>query len=231
MHLEGPYRFNTTLTLTAKKIGKKGVADGSLYNMYIGTGGWNRTVTLDQAEEKGLVVCVGRVVSNFLGTRFSVIHDGLPAPGGNQDTKEREKGKEVACITYQPNLFGHKGPRRMTILAPFLDDLGQSVVSSSQSSLYDIFKSGQTDQLLTLQNKDPVWNEETESFVLNFNGRVTLASVKNFQIVSDKDLDFISLQFGRVSGDTFTMDMRAPFCPIQAFGIALSSLDTKLACE
>ncbi len=120
----------------------------------------------------------------------------------------------------------------MTILAPFLDDQGRRVASPSQaSSLYETFKSGQTDQLLTLHNKDPVWNEETESFVLNFNGRVTLASVKNFQIVSDKDLDFISLQFGRVSGDTFTMDMRAPLCPIQAFGIALSSLDTKLACE
>ena len=28
---------------------------------------------------------------------------------------------------------------------------------------------------------------ETGSFVLNFNGRVTLASVKNFQVVHDND--------------------------------------------
>lgn len=28
---------------------------------------------------------------------------------------------------------------------------------------------------------------ETQSFVLNFNGRVTQASVKNFQIVHDND--------------------------------------------
>jgi hypothetical protein len=31
------------------------------------------------------------------------------------------------------------------------------------------------------------WNEETQSYVLNFHGRVTQASVKNFQIIHDGD--------------------------------------------
>ena len=58
-------------------------------------------------------------------------------------------------------------------------------------------RSGNTDEITTLYNKSPQWNEESQSFVLNFNGRVTLASVKNFQIVHDHDLDYIALQFGR----------------------------------
>ena len=32
-----------------------------------------------------------------------------------------------------------------------------------------------------------MWNEDTQSYVLNFHGRVTQASVKNFQIVHDND--------------------------------------------
>lgn len=44
-------------------------------------------------------------------------------------------------------------------------------------------------------------------------------------------VDYIVLQFGRVSGDTFTLDLQYPLSPIQAFGIALSSFDAKLACE
>lgn len=32
-------------------------------------------------------------------------------------------------------------------------------------------------------NKSPSWNEQTQSYVLNFHGRVTQASVKNFQII------------------------------------------------
>lgn len=32
-----------------------------------------------------------------------------------------------------------------------------------------------------------VWNDDTQSYVLNFHGRVTQASVKNFQIVHEND--------------------------------------------
>ena len=38
---------------------------------------------------------------------------------------------------------------------------------------------------------------ETQSFVLDFNQRVTIASVKNFQIVHDHDLEYIVIQFGK----------------------------------
>ena len=44
-------------------------------------------------------------------------------------------------------------------------------------------------------------------------------------------VDYIVMQFGRVSEDIFTMDYSYPMCAVQAFGIALSSFDSKLACE
>lgn len=43
--------------------------------------------------------------------------------------------------------------------------------------------------------------------------------------------EYVVLQFGRISEDVFTMDYRYPICPLQAFAIALSSFDSKLACE
>ena len=39
------------------------------------------------------------------------------------------------------------------------------------------------------------------------------------------------VQFGRVSEDVFTLDYKYPVCAVQAFAIALSSFDSKLACE
>ncbi|RCI03156.1 hypothetical protein CU098_012506, partial [Rhizopus stolonifer] len=93
------------------------------------------------------------------------------------------------------------------------------------------YREGGARDLLVLHNKSPQWNEETQSFVLNFNGRVTQASVKNFQIVHDNDLDYIVMQFGRVERDYFTMDFKYPMCLLQAFSIALTSFDAKLACE
>lgn len=43
--------------------------------------------------------------------------------------------------------------------------------------------------------------------------------------------DYIVLQFGRVADDAFTLDYNYPLCAVQAFAIALSSFDGKLACE
>lgn len=87
------------------------------------------------------------------------------------------------------------------------------------------------DNIVELHNKTPVWNDETQSYVLNFHGRVTQASVKNFQLVHDSDPEYIVMQFGRTSEDVFTMDYRYPLCAMQAFAIALSSFDGKIACE
>jgi tubby-related protein 1 len=46
------------------------------------------------------------------------------------------------------------------------------------------------------------------AYVLNFSGRVTMASVKNFQLVTPEAHDSIVLQFGRVAKDEFTMDFQ-----------------------
>ncbi len=65
---------------------------------------------------------------------------------------------------------------------------------------------------------------EVGAFVLNFNGRVTMASVKNFQLVDSSDpTEQVLLQFGRVQKDKFTMDFSHPLSVFQAFSICLSS--------
>ncbi|TVU19585.1 hypothetical protein EJB05_35741 [Eragrostis curvula] len=100
---------------------------------------------------------------------------------------------------------------------------------------------------LVLRNKAPRWHEQLQCWCLNFRGRVTIASVKNFQLIAASsqppagaptpsqpappDQDKIILQFGKVAKDMFTMDYRYPLSAFQAFAICLSSFDTKLACE
>ena len=114
----------------------------------------------------------------------------------------------------------------------------QSTAASSSSAASERFTA--------LVNKTPKWNEQVGAYVLNFNGRVTMASVKNFQLMihsntssgetEDGEADSGAderpcLQFGRVGKDMFTMDFGWPLSPLQAFAICLSSFDYKLACE
>lgn len=50
--------------------------------------------------------------------------------------------------------------------------------------------------------------------------------------VDEKDSEeVVIMQFGRVGDNDFTCDFQAPLSPLQAFGIALSSFDYKIACE
>jgi hypothetical protein len=84
--------------------------------------------------------------------------------------------------------------------------------------------------LMVLQNRPPWWNVEINAFVLNFGGRVSVASVKNFQLCERSNQDYIMLQFGRIAGrHSFTMDFQYPLTPLQAFAIAISSLQSKIS--
>lgn len=84
--------------------------------------------------------------------------------------------------------------------------------------------------LVALQNRPPWWNVELGSFVLNFGGRVSVASVKNFQLCERTNQDMIMLQFGRINGrHSFTMDFQHPLTAVQAFSIAISSLQSKIS--
>ncbi|KAL9394970.1 hypothetical protein Peur_014255 [Populus x canadensis] len=93
---------------------------------------------------------------------------------------------------------------------------------------------------LVLKNKAPRWHEQLQCWCLNFKGRVTVASVKNFQLVAAvepcqnvpvEEQEKVILQFGKIGKDIFTMDYRYPLSAFQAFAICLSSFDTKPACE
>jgi tubby-related protein 1 len=66
--------------------------------------------------------------------------------------------------------------------------------------------------------------------MLNFNGRVEDGSPKNFQLIQE-GCDEIILQFGKINDTSFAMDFQYPLSPYQAFGICLTSLSSKFACE
>jgi len=87
------------------------------------------------------------------------------------------------------------------------------------------FKTGHRDKMLCLINKPPTWNIALEAYVLNFSGRVTMPSVKNFQLIDPNDDANIIMQFGRVDENMFNMDISWPLSIFQAYGIAISSFN------
>ncbi|KAK6117329.1 hypothetical protein DH2020_048920 [Rehmannia glutinosa] len=228
---------------------------------------------------KGNDTYIGKLRSNFLGTKF-VVYDALHPHSGAKIAKSwstRMVGSKqmsprlhagnypVAHISYELNVLGARGPRRMHCVmdaikassikpggvAPTQTYLPITCVDSSPTIPFFRTKSNYLDKSLSghlsnqgdnsslvLRNKSPRWHEQLQCWCLNFHGRVTVASVKNFQLVASPENgvagpehDKVILQFGKVGKDVFTMDYRYPISAFQAFAICLSSFDTKIACE
>ncbi|CAI5441227.1 unnamed protein product [Caenorhabditis angaria] len=184
---------------------------------------------------------IAKVRSNALGTQFT-LYDRGHNPRKTHDTLAIRQ--ELAAVVYETNVLGFKGPRKMTILVPGLLENVKLIPSEQEpfvrksirpivdrDTLVERHRLRNLGDLVVLNNKNPVWNEDTQSYVLNFHGRVTQASVKNFQIIHENDPDYIIMQFGRVSDEHFSMDFRYPLSALQAFGIAMTSFHGKLACE
>ncbi|KAL8047740.1 hypothetical protein ABFS82_07G020300 [Erythranthe guttata] len=217
---------------------------------------------------KGTDTYVGKLRSNFVGTKF-VVYDGVPPHSAAKMAKSwstRMVGSKqispklltgnyaVAHISYELNVLGARGPRRMhcimnAIPSSAIKPGGTAPTSLDYSPTNPFFRTksdkslaihlnSQQEDSLILRNKSPRWHEQLQCWCLNFHGRVTAASVKNFQLVASSENgapgpehDKVILQFGKVGKDVFTMDYRFPLSAFQAFAICLSSFDTKIACE
>jgi hypothetical protein len=76
-----------------------------------------------------------------------------------------------------------------------------------------------------MYNKAPMWNETSQVYQLDFGGRVTQESAKNFQI------EFVGkqvMQFGRIDNNAYTLDFQYPYSAIQAFAVALANVTQRL---
>ncbi|XP_031377999.1 tubby-like F-box protein 5 [Punica granatum] len=176
----------------------------------------------------------------------------------------------IATVSYELNVLRTRGPRRMRCTmhsipvrtvqeqagesssaqtlpidmpdasVPSLSRPNGKVIIDQSPELELAGGSRERDQSLVLKNKAPRWHEQLQCWCLNFKGRVTVASVKNFQLVAASEgggiipvseQESVILQFGKIGKDIFTMDYRYPLSAFQAFAICLSSFDTKPACE
>jgi len=175
---------------------------------------------------------LGKVRGNFVGTEFTIYDNGVN-PSKKSISGPRGARRELGAVLYGANI-GANHPREMTVV----------LKGETQEGVDDIverFKRNNK-KIYVLYQKKPQWNARLKAFTLNFHGRVTMASVKNFQLVYKGDFEGeeayssnqsgkVSLQFGKKGNDKFTMDVRWPLSIYQAFAICMTSFDPKLACE
>jgi tubby-related protein 1 len=195
---------------------------------------------------------LGKLRGNFQSTEYIIYDHGKNPNSSIDDDKNDEhhggEGNnariELGSVVYAPHSsLGKGGPRSITVGISNVDEEGdpvkiwQPLYNKSNDSMLDCLKQkteeevpkSMDERLLRLESKQPAWDETMQRFFLNFNGRVTMASVKNYQL-EDANGD-VCLQFGRTGKDEFILDVQWPLSPFQAFALALSSFDSKVGCD
>ncbi|TNV86260.1 hypothetical protein FGO68_gene8617 [Halteria grandinella] len=154
---------------------------------------------------------LGIVQPNFLGTKFEVYDFGIE-PGYIQTTNLPRDflpvRKRVSTIEYDTNFFAEK-PRSFRV----------SIVEEQK---------GQHPNERHLENLAPRFNEQRGCYTLNFYGRVSKASARNFQLIeTDGDEDEIILSHGKFQRNEFNLDFRAPVNQLVGFAVSLSAIGKK----
>lgn len=172
----GPAHANNTFLIAARK--RKKNARGSNY-----------LISLDEDVgnvKKSSPTYFGKVRANFVGSEFLMYDRGRSDANEEDDDGEvnpdiKEPRKELGVILYETNVLGTKGPRKMRVVVPPVRNDG-TVAAAKEEGMLDLVKEDNYSQGFELANKAPRWNESIGAYCLNFNGRVTLPSVKNFQL-------------------------------------------------
>jgi hypothetical protein len=189
---------------------------------------------------KGTDAFLGKLRSDVCGLQWMAYGPGLNPSKADLKSKEAPAIQlvrdELVAVQYSASFWGSKpkGPRKMTMTIPRVQPNGERLVCRTLNPATEgllALTAGQSQLVESFGNKSPKWNDTIGAYVLNFNKRVTEASVKNFQLTSSSDPDTVYLQFGKVGKDAFNVDFRHPISPFQAFAICLTAFDYKLGCE
>ncbi|KAH9386681.1 tubby [Nematocida major] len=151
---------------------------------------------------------VGKLRRNIIGTKYLL----RPVKQGS-----------TGCFIKYHDLYSSAGPRMFSVYVDPLD-------TPHKKSLQERVQKN-TCEYVKMVNKPPQFNHETNSYVLNFDGRVTMPSTRNFQIIHPKDTSYISMTFGKVAENEYILDYAYPWCALDAFSVALSSFPSKFWLE
>ncbi|KAF5891668.1 tubby protein isoform X1, partial [Clarias magur] len=151
----------------------------------------NYLISIDPTDlSRGGESFIGKLRSNLMGTKFTVYDSGTNPVKSTSGLEASNLRQELAAICYETNVLGFKGPRKMSVIIPGMNMDHERVCirpRNEHETLLARWQNKSTESVIELHNKTPVWNDDTQSYVLNFHGRVTQASVKNFQIIHDND--------------------------------------------
>jgi len=128
------------------------------------------------------------------------------------------------------------GSRELAYISHHKEDLGEGQICCLDMEIPTLAQDGTVGvwcpicagqdadhECIDLTTRKPKWNARKKTLSLDFFGRCSLASAKNFQLEVAGKPDKLKLLFGKVGHDKFVLDYSRPLGMIQAFAAAVTT--------
>lgn len=130
------------------------------------------------------------------------------------------------------------GTRELCRMSHYTEMVGDGNAFCMDVELPELRKDGQSHAVCSVCGKDdvggcvlstrrPKWNSRQKTLTLDFRGRCSMASAKNFQLEAENDPSQVVLLFGKVGANKFVLDYGHPLGTVQAFAAALTATHWK----
>lgn len=209
----GRKKGNERLILIARKQSHKNGCSYHIYN--VSRGHLGGRLRKKGGNYVGKLKCSGTKIEN-------VIYN-------NEEVKEEIGAVMFAKPTIMDHMRDGAQPRKLKVVLPPCDENRvpiphKNTFSDPYAGLLGQLQSEELEEgCRKLERKEPVF--ENGNYRLNFHGRVTVPSVKNFQLVDLRDVSDVICQFGKVDDDRFHLDFKGPLNPFQAFCVSLAQFN------
>lgn len=137
-----------------------------------------------------------------------------------------EYGKQhLAVIRHHRANVGDGISNIMEMRIPGIYNNGKAMIWCPVTGHGDLNKNlGESHETQLLITRQPAWNDQVSSLVLDFKGRNVMASAKNFQLCLRQKPEHVLCQFGKLSDTNFGLDFKFPLSVAQTFAAAMSTM-------
>lgn len=199
--------------------------------------------------QDGEGLLLARANNNDGGYRIFVARDGQPptafGPAFLLTTNDKRDKWTLQCPTCDVcESRGRRkcGTRELAHITHFAESIGEGQIFCMDMKIPELHEDDSCapwcpvcssaagiseESSMILTTRRPKWNPRRKSLSLDFFGRCSLASAKNFQLQFADKPGKVKLLFGKVATNSFVLDFKRPLGLVQAFAAAVSAADWK----
>ncbi|PSR95994.1 Tubby-like protein [Actinidia chinensis var. chinensis] len=248
-----PVDIGRCTCVIVKEASPEGLDGGTIYSLYTneGKGRQDRKIAVAHhrrhsgrsefvvAQNMKGICCssddsfIGIVTANLMGSKYHIWDQ-----GSQLNSQSKQSKSPLAVVSFMPTLATWTGSyRSMKVWAPKHQSMQLKSTTAQIQHTARLPKDWEAkmDKVHQLFSRTPHYNNTSKQYELDFRDRTRSglkiqSSVKNFQLILEKNGRQTILQLGRVGKAKYVMDYRYPLTGFHAFCICLASIDSKLCC-